>query len=486
MQDAIDRLFRGAFGAPPAVREPLDGDGSRRRMIRLRAQDGATAVAVVGPDPLENRAFLSFSAAFRKVGLPVPEVFAADEEAGVYLLEDLGDTTLFDALQAGREEAGGAFPAAMLPVYRRVLEWLPRFQVEGGRAVDYDVAYPRARYDAQGMRWDCNYFKYDFLKLAHVPFHEARLEVDFAALIAWLGQAPGNHFVYRDLQSRNVMLREGEPWFIDYQGGMQGPLQVDVAKLLYESKAGIPPEIRAELLEHYLQALGAHVRVDRRSFLAHFRGFVVLRLLQGLGAYGLLGLHEGKPQFVARIPHAVRDVGTLLADGFLPIELPELRAVLERLATHDVLRALPPPPGPGLTVRVGSFSYKRGMPRDPGGHGGGYVFDCRALPNPGRLAEHATRTGLDDAVAGWLESQPACGPFFEAARALVEAQVEAYGRRGFSSLQVLFGCTGGQHRSPYFAERLGRALRARFPDVGVRVEHAERARWPAPAERNGA
>ena len=482
MLDALTRLFETAFGAPPTETAPLAGDGSRRSMIRLQGASGQSVVGVHGPDPLENRAFVAYAGQLARAGLPVPTVHAHDDEAGVYLVDDLGDVTLFDALRAARAETGNGFPASMLATYREVLRQLARLQVEGGRAVDYAVAYPRRAYDAQAMQWDCNYFKYDFLKLAGVPFHEGRLEEDFQTLIGWLGEASGGHFMHRDMQSRNVMLVDGEPWFLDFQGGLEGPLQYDVAKLLFEGKAAMPSETRAELLDAYLDTLGEHVAIDRDRFLAHFRGFVVLRILQGLGAYGLLGLHQRKPQFIARIPPALRDVEALLGDGFLPVEVPELQAVFERMVAREDLRREPPPPQEGLTVRIASFSYKRGLPTDEGGHGGGFVFDCRALPNPGRLAEYRAHTGLEEGVRTWLEAHDAIDPFFERALALVQGQIDVYRERGFDSLQVLFGCTGGQHRSVYMAERLGAALRGAYPDVACPITHAETIHWPTGAQ----
>jgi len=485
VQDALDRLFEATFGAPPQAQEPLAGDGSRRRMIRLHRKDGPSVIGVLGPNGDENRAFLSYSATFRDLGLPVPAVYGADEAAGVYLVEDLGDTTLFDRLDPARR-TGDPLPDDVLRLYEKVLAWLPRFQVEGGRAVDYSVAYPRPRYDAQAMQWDLDYFKYAFLKLAHVDFHEARLAEDAARLIRWLSGPGGRHFVYRDLQTRNIMVRDDTPWFIDYQGGLQGPLQYDVAKLLYEGKAGLDEATRERLLDHYLTALAEYVPVQRDSFLTHFRGFVVLRILQGLGAYGYLGLYGRKPQFLARIPPAIADLEGLLASGFLPLDLPELRAVFERLIASETLRAETRTPATGLTVRVGSFSYKRGVPADPSGHGGGFTFDCRALPNPGRLAAYAGRSGLEDEVADWLETQAATDAFYAQAAALVEAQVARYEERGFDSLQVLFGCTGGQHRSAYLARRLATALAKCHPEATVCVTHHEALHWPVTARRGDA
>ena len=482
MQDVFRRLFLRRFGADARDVAPIAMDGSARRMWRLRAFDGRTAIAVVGPDPEENRAFLSFSASFRGIGLPVPEILAVDEAAGTYLVEDLGDVTLFRALTEARAKADGAFPDAMLPVYRRVLELLPRFQVEGGRVVDYAVAYPRAAFDRQSMTWDLNYFKYHFLKLAHVPFNEDRLERDMGRLVEWLLTADCSHFLYRDFQSRNVMLRGSDPWFIDYQGGRRGALQYDVASLLYDAKAAIPEDVRESLLDHYLIALAMHLPVDRERFRAHFRGYVVIRILQAMGAYGYRGWFERKPHFLQSVPPAVANVERLLATGFVPLDLPELRTVLERICGTPAFRSVAPAPGTGLTVRVGSFSYREGLPDDPTGNGGGFVFDCRAIPNPGLLDAYRPLTGLDPEVRRLLDRDPSVDPFFSHVLALVEAQIATYVAREWTALDVQFGCTGGQHRSVYFAERLATTLRGYRPDVRIVVTHRERPRWPRPAE----
>lgn len=442
-------------------------------MYRLIGRDRGTTIGVVGPDFDENRTFLSYSHAFRAADLPVPRIYAADEQAGVYLEEDLGDTTLFRALSAAREREGGEFPDSILPVYRRVVETLPRFQVEGGRVVDYAVAYPRAAFDRQSILWDLNYFKYHFLKLAHIPFNEGRLEDDFKRLTAFLLRADTRHFLYRDFQSRNIMLRDGEPWFIDYQGGRRGALQYDIASLLYDAKAAIPDEIREELLDHYLGALERYFPVDRPLFREHFRGYVLVRIMQAMGAYGYRGFFERKPRFLQSVPPAIDNIERLLQAGLLPIDLPELRAVFERLCRSATLRKRPEAVLPGLTVRVGSFSFKNGYPEDSGGHGGGFIFDCRALHNPGRYAKYSELCGCDEPVVEFLEAVPETEAFWTHVAGLIDSQAGAYLERGFTSLSVHFGCTGGQHRSVYFAERLARHLHARFPEIHVRLTHRE-------------
>jgi aminoglycoside/choline kinase family phosphotransferase len=480
-QKILKKLFERHFGTPTVTILPLEGDGSSRTMYRLIGGGYETAIGVIGPDPDENRAFLAYSRAFRGADLPVPEIYAVDDSRGVYIEEDLGDTTLFDALTSARKHEGGDFPETMLLLYRRVVEELPRFQVVGGRVVDYSVAYPRAAFDRQSILWDLNYFKYHFLKLAQIPFNEALLEKDFKKFTSFLTRADRRHFLYRDFQSRNVMIREGEPWFIDYQGGRRGALQYDIASLLYDAKAALPEAVREILLEHYLDALTEFVPIDREQFREFYRGYVLVRIMQAMGAYGYRGFFERKIRFLQSVPPAIDNLEKLVAKDGLPIEVPELRRVLERICGTEELRKRPSRPQPGLTVQIGSFSYKHGYPEDVGGHGGGFVFDTRALHNPGRYAEYSDLCGLDDAVAGFLEGVPEVGRFWSHVRALVDMQVETYLTRGFGSLSVYFGCTGGQHRSVFLAERLALHLRQRFPEVNVSVGHREQRRWPAGA-----
>jgi aminoglycoside/choline kinase family phosphotransferase len=478
-QKTLTRLFAGHFRKPPATILPLEGDGSNRKMYRLVGDGYETAIGVYGPDSEENRAFLSFSRSFRGAGLAVPEIYEVDEKSGIYLEEDLGDATLFDTLSAARQRDGGEFPASMLPVYRRVVEELPRFQVLGGRVVDYTVAYPRAAFDRQSILWDLNYFKYHFLKLAHIPFNESRLERDFKAFASYLLKADRSHFLYRDFQSRNVMLRDGDPWFIDYQGGRKGALQYDIASLLYDAKAALPESVKEQLLTHYLEALERLVPVNRDEFRQFYRGYVLVRLMQAMGAYGYRGFFERKIRFLQSVPPAIDNIEQVLSGGGLRVELPELSAVFERMLEAKALRRPPSRPRPGLTVHVGSFSYKNGYPEDTSGHGGGFVFDMRALHNPGRYAEYTELCGRDEQVRSFLESMDEVQEYWRHVAGLIDGQVETYLTRGFASLSVHFGCTGGQHRSVYFAERLAAHLRDRFPGVNVELTHREEGSWPS-------
>jgi aminoglycoside/choline kinase family phosphotransferase len=471
MKERLIGLFEEHYGERPDVILDMAADGSTRQYFRLVWGNERTAVGAIGPDREENRAFLSFAKALRDAGLPVPEIYAEDREAGVWLEEDLGDTTLFQALSAARvETAGPEFPTDIHSLYRQVLSVLPRFQVEGHRVIDYRLAYPRQAFDKQSIRWDLNYFKYHFLKLAHVDFNEQRLEDDFARLTAHLLEADTDYFLYRDFQSRNIMIRDGAPWFLDFQGGRKGAPHYDVASLLYDAKADLPPSVRADLLEWYLDALGELTRVDRARFRRHFSGFVLVRVMQAMGAFGYRGFFERKRHFLESVPHAARMLGQLV-DAGLPLTLSELESVFRRIAERWGGPVRDAAPQSGLEVLIQSFSFKDGYPPDREGHGGGYVFDCRALPNPNHEPMLADLTGEDEAVQDWLERKSEVQEFWESARDIVDAHVERYVGRGFTSLTVSFGCTGGQHRSVFMAGKLASHLTEQYPHVGVRTRH---------------
>ena len=473
MKERLITLAEERFGRRPDGVVDLVADGSTRQYFRLVWDAERTVVGAIGPDRDENRAFLSFAGAFRAIGLPVPEIYAEDQEAGVWLEEDLGDTSLFKALSAARIACGpDQFPPDIVPLYRRVLRVLPRFQVEGHRVVDYRLAYPRRAFDGQSIRWDLNYFKYHFLKLADVPFNEQRLEDDFSRLTTHLLQAGTDGFLYRDFQSRNIMIRDGEPWFIDFQGGRKGAPHYDVASLLYDAKAAIPQGLRAELLEAYLDALSTLVPVDRARFREHYVGFVLARLMQAMGAYGYRGFFERKRRFLESVPHAARNLDELLAAG-LPLALPELERVFRSIVERWAAPASAAAPPAGLGVLIRSFSYRDGYPSDTEGHGGGFVFDCRSLPNPQHVPALRDATGEDEPVADFLERSREVQEFWSSVSDLVDAHVERFLERRFSSMAVAFGCTGGRHRSVFMAAKLAAYLRSRYPQVAVRVIHGK-------------
>jgi aminoglycoside/choline kinase family phosphotransferase len=473
--DVLSALFERRFGSRPAV-EPLRGElgGSGRRIFRLTSGK-IRAIGILYNVREENVAFLEFSKHFRRHGLPVPEIYAQDLDQGAYLEEDLGDTTLFEFLSANR--AGKDIAAPVIEAYRKVVAVLPRFQIEAGRDLDYSVCYPRASFDHQSIAWDLNYFKYYFLRLAGIPFNEQALEDDFGRLTQFLLAAPRDYFLYRDFQSRNIMLREGLPWFLDYQGGRKGALQYDIASLLFDSKADLPPELRRELLEEYLRQLSAFLDLDRAAFMHHYYAYVYVRLMQAMGAYGFRGFYEHKLHFLQSVPYALKSVRWLLEHAEVPIALPTLMDAFRAMVNSEKLRSLPSEAEQvshpkALTVRIFSFSFHKGLPNDESGHGGGFVFDARSLPNPGREERYKPLTGKDSPVIDYLSREESVRQFFATATALVDSSLSNYQTRGFKNLMVSFGCTGGQHRSVYLAEELARHLRARN-GVNVLVRHLE-------------
>jgi aminoglycoside/choline kinase family phosphotransferase len=468
--DVLQQLFEQHFGTPPKRIQPLQGQlgGSGRNIVRL-SSDRDSAIGILYNVREENAAFLEFSRHFRRYSLPVPEIYAEDLNQGAYLEEDFGDTTLYDFLSNNR--TGESIAPEVVEAYHKVVAVLPRFQVEASRDLNYEVCYPRASFDRQSIAWDLNYFKYYFLRLAGIPFNEQALEDDFERLTNFLLSADCNYFLYRDFQSRNIMLREGQPFFLDYQGGRKGALQYDIASLLYDAKADLPPALRQQLLDLYLEELSTVVTLDRATFLHHYYAYVYVRILQALGAYGFRGFYERKAHFLQSVPYALKKLRWLLHNVKLPVALPTLLEAFNSMLASEKLQRIASE-ADALKVRVFSFSFHRGLPKDESGNGGGFVFDGRSLPNPGREERFKALTGRDMPVIEYLNQQESVHQFLASVMSLVDASISEYQRRGFKNLMVSFGCTGGQHRSVYLAEQLAKRLRGRN-GVEVIVRHRE-------------
>lgn len=468
--EVLQQLFEHHFHLQAEHVQPLQGQlgGSGRAIVRLTGGQ-FSAIGIVYPVREENVAFLEFSRHFRRHGLPVPEIYAEDLSQGAYLEEDLGDMTLFEYL--GKHRSGEAIAPEAIDAYRKVVAELPRFQVIAGRDLNYKVCYPRASFDRQSITWDLNYFKYYFLRLAGVPFNEQALEDDFGRLTRFLLSADHDYFLYRDFQSRNVMLRGGQPFFLDYQGGRKGALQYDIASLLYDGKADLPPELRQQLLDYYLDCLGDYIKVNRDAFMEHYYGYVYVRILQALGAYGFRGFYERKAHFLQSVPFALKNLRWLAHHVKLPIALPALMDAFEGMLASEKLLGLASS-AESLKVRIFSFSFHREMPTDDTGNGGGFVFDARSLPNPGREERFRQLTGKDAAVIDYLNQQESVHQYLASVLSLVDASVSGYQRRGFKNLMISFGCTGGQHRSVFLAEQLAKHLRG-SNGVEVAVRHVE-------------
>ena len=396
---SLESLFKHYTGAAPVSCEALTGSASHRRYFRLTGPDGRTLIGVEGTDADENRAFLTIDRHFASKGINVPKVVA--EDGLCYLQEDLGSTVLYDALASGR--TSGKYSEDEVALLRKTIAALPKIQVEGARGLDWSVCYPQPSFDARMVDFDLNYFKYDFLKLSGLEFNEVKLQDDFDRLRTDLLSEYSDTFMYRDFNARNVMLVDGEPWFIDFQGGRRGPVYYDVASFLWQARARYPESLREDLLQTYLEALRAYGPVDEAHFRSRLRLFILFRMLQVLGCYGYRGLWEGKKPFIDSIPPALEIVKSLLPFADYPYLSEVLASLSAPHPSEGVLFPEPSDSSSALTVTIYSFSFKKGIPEDTSGNGGGYVFDCRSVHNPGKYERFKQLTGLDKPVIDFLE-----------------------------------------------------------------------------------
>ena len=466
MKEQLFSLFRSLFGCDPEEAAPMTGSGSNRQYFRL---NGGTrpVIGVIGTDRAENHAFLYLARHFAQAGIRVPEILAASEDEMVYIQEDLGSELLFDHIAPGRE--GGTYSPEETALLCKTMAALPKIQYAGGAGLDWNVCYPEPAFGERMVRFDLNYFKYCFLKATGLEFNEVLLQNDFDRLCADLCADAGESFMYRDFQARNVMVRDGEPWFIDFQGGRRGPVHYDVASFVWQARARYPESLRREMIAAYLDALKAYVPdLDEAAFRDRLRLFVLFRTLQVLGAYGFRGYFEKKPHFLGSIPFAMDNLRKLLRTPFT--EYPYLNWLLTKLVTLP--RFYDSVEDRRLEVTIFSFAFKKGIPADRSGNGGGYVFDCRSVNNPGKFEYYRQFTGMDPEVIRFLEDDGEITDFLGHVCALVDPHVRRFIERKFTHLQVCFGCTCGQHRSVYCAEHLAAHLSREF-DIRVTVCHRE-------------
>jgi aminoglycoside/choline kinase family phosphotransferase len=449
---------------------PLAKSGSYRQYFRIIGIE-KIAIGVFNPDKNENRTFISFTKHFLKKDLSVPKIYSQNLKDDIYLLEDLGDITLFSLIE--KEKQNDSFSTKIVDYYKDALTHLIRFQLDGGKGLDYSVCYPRAKFDKQSILWDLNYFKYYFLKMLKIPFDEQKLETDFNTFSDFLLSADTKYFMYRDFQSRNILVRNNQLYFVDYQGGRKGALQYDVASLLFQAKNNLSKETRTELLSFYLDQLNQRKKVNQNDFKKYYYGYVLIRLLQTLGAYGFRGYYENKTHFLLSIPYALKNLRWLVDEKHIPGKLPELKNIFVSILKNEELKKLDVgQQSKQLKVTINSFSYKDGIPKDFSGNGGGFVFDCRSLENPGRYPQYKDSTGLDENVIIFLREKNDVKEFLNSIFSIIDESVKNYINREFKDLMINFGCTGGQHRSVYCAESLARHLKENF-NVAIEINHIQ-------------
>jgi aminoglycoside/choline kinase family phosphotransferase len=468
--DAIHALHTKWAGKPARGIDVLPQSGSDRRYFRVHTHNGSSCIATYGNNIPENETFIYFAQHFRRHGLPVPEIYALNTEKNIYLQEDFGDLSLLNKLEAE------GFTTNVYDLFKRSLHQLALLQVKGHYGIDYNRCLTNKEFGKQAIMADLLYFKYYFLDALRKPYDKQKLIDDFEALSTYLTHTEYKYFMFRDFQSRNILVRPGgSVHFIDFQGGMQGAPQYDVASMIWQARANLPDEWKESLLEDYIDSFESVIgeKVDRPVFRSQYNGYVLIRLLQVLGAYGFRGLFERKAQFLTSIPQALKNLKAFMLDRSPGIAVPEFRKVLDICVLDEIIERFTPinaTEETPLVVRIYSFSYKKGMPADDTGNGGGFVFDCRGILNPGRLEQFKTQTGRDKGVKDFLEQQTRMPEFLNSVFDIVDITVEDYIRRGFENLSVSFGCTGGQHRSVYAADALARHLRNKFK-VKTVVKH---------------
>ncbi len=462
----VDNYKKWANSLPEDIKL-LPQSGSSRKYYRVKSNN-KTVLVVINNDYKENIAFINFSKTFKAAGIKVPLIYFENLNDNIYIIEDLGDTTLYSLIEKN------GITNEILSLYKKVISDLPKIQIEVGKKINYNLCYPRDKFDKQSIQWDLNYFKYFFLKLAHIDFYEQELENDFNELIKYLLDTDTSNFLFRDFQSRNIMIKNNTPYFIDYQGGRRGALQYDIASLLFDAKAKISNNIRKQLLDLYINELKKYTEINEQEFLNKYYAYVLIRIMQAMGAYGYRGFFEQKTHFLTSISPAVENLKYILTKIDNNLKIPELRKSLIKITESQELKKfkLTEFNNNKLTVRINSFSYKQGIPKDLSGNGGGFVFDCRAIHNPGRYDEYKKLTGKDKPVIDFLNNEPDMTEFLKSVFNLVSQSVKKYQKRNFKNLMVSFGCTGGQHRSVYSAENLAKFLSKNF-DINIELHHIE-------------
>ncbi len=477
--NSLEKLFEEHFGVKPEQVELLPVSGSDRRYYRMSAGK-RSAIGTYNANTTENNSYFYFTDLFRKHGVNVPEVYLTSKDRRFYLQQDLGGTSLFSMLMKDGQTK------EVREYFHKSLEQLARVQWLAGRETDFYQCFGTRQFDEKAIMADLLYFKYYFADLQNVNYNKLLLMEEMEQMSKELGRIQPQMLMYRDFQSRNIMIQNGEVYFIDFQGAMQGPPQYDIASLLWQAKAQLPDAWKEDLLNGYITSLNKlHVsRVDEIHFRKGYNQFVLLRLLQVLGAYGFRGLLQHKPHFISSIGPALKNLDSFLSNNPQLPAYPEMRSLLERLSTVEMQNKYGQPAATAetkLQVQINSFSYKNGIPKDKGSHGGGYVFDCRGLLNPGRYAVYKTLTGQDEPVKQFLERETMMPEFLAHAYALVSLNVDDYLARGFENLSVNFGCTGGQHRSVYAAESLAAYLTNKY-NIPVTVSHLNKEKWVLQAE----
>lgn len=468
-RDILIELFRKYFKAIPDSFQLLPRSGSPRIYIRMKSKD-ISCLGVYNENIEENNAFFSFTESFLKDKLNVPIIYSINENKQFYLIEDLGDLSLKQELDnLGSDKSDSKI---IEKYYKQVLRDLIKFQLIEEEKIDYSFCIPRDKFDKQSILWDLNHFKYFFVKLSGISFDEQALENDFHDLAEKLSKVPNNYFLFRDFQSRNIMISDEKLYYIDYQGGRKGALQYDVASLLFEAKTSLPDNFRKEMLEFYIDELSKKLIIDKEAFLKNYYGFVLIRILQAMGTYGLRGWVEKKALFLQSVPYSLKNLKWLHENSFIPKEYSELNRVVKNLYSNEKLYRYAPIDKEKLSISIQSFSYRNQLPDDLTGNGGGFIFDCRGINNPGKYSELKEYTGKDSVIEKFFLEKSEMMAFLDDIKNIISRCIKQYNIEGYKQLQISFGCTGGRHRSVFAAEKIKQYLEQNH-NIFVELSHRD-------------
>ncbi|MCX6209329.1 MAG: phosphotransferase [Bacteroidetes bacterium] len=473
IEEEIKSLYKNWQSQEPTRIEKIPQAGSDRMYFVVIGKQNC--IATYNINIAENATFIYFSKHFKSLNLNVPQVFCVNQEQTIYLQENVGNKCLLDEL----EQQGHA--ENIFELYKKSLQALAKIQILGDENLDYNKCITAKEFGKEAIMSDLLYFKYYFLDTLQYPYDKQQLLNDFEALSNYLNNVEQKYFMFRDFQSRNIMLQGETVNFIDFQGGMKGALQYDVASLLWQAKAQLSNEWKNNLLNYYIEQINTLLpqKVDEKKFKHQYNGYVLIRLLQVLGAYGFRGLFERKAHFLTSIPFGLNNLKEFLINNKLSIETPELEKVLAFITSGKIIEKFTPPQANETTklkVTVNSFSYKVALPKDETENGGGFVFDMRGILNPGRFDDYKKLSGLDKSVQIFLEQQTQMNKFLNSIWDIIDITVEDYLARDFENLQINFGCTGGQHRSVYAAEQTARHLRNKYK-LKVEANHTNKENW---------
>jgi aminoglycoside/choline kinase family phosphotransferase len=467
----ITKLFESYSREAILSVNKIPQSGSIRIYYRI-VSAAKSYIATYGINIKENLSFIRFSRHFKSRNCPVPEIYAVNNEGTIYIQEDFGDVSLMNRLeQEGHSDA-------VFSLFRQSLKELAHLQIQGNKDMDYEHwCLTSSEFGRQAIMSDLLYFKYYFLDTLQLPYDKEKLIADFETFSSELGNTEHKYFMFRDFQSRNILIENEKVHFIDYQGGMKGALQYDVASMLWQAKAELNDAWKHGLLEFYMDCVEIEMGAlfNKKQFVQQYQGYVLIRLMQVLGAYGFRGLFERKAHFLVSIPLGLKNLRAFLRQYHMGNSVPEFERVLNLIVEDQIIERFVPPRANAdtpLVVHINSFSYRKTLPEDGSGNGGGFVFDCRGILNPGRLEIFKSKTGRDKEVKDFLEQQTKMPEYLNSVFDLVDISVAASPLRGFKNLMVNFGCTGGQHRSVYAADSLARHLKNKF-GVTIEIHHLE-------------